>query len=112
MKKSILFTGPQGSGKTTKIRTLLSCLDQKRVIEMTFDEFKLAKKSELEKKYDFIAIDEVVNAIEFKYLLKAAIVNNFSLILGTQITIVELERNTWRNLSVFHVVELVDSKMA
>lgn len=105
MKNSILFSGRQGTGKTTKIKTLLSCLNQSRVAEMTFKKFQLSMKSELASQFDFIAIDEVVNAEEIEYLSMAAASHfGFFFIVGTQKIVKELEGI---DLSMFHIVELV-----
>jgi len=102
MKKSILFSGRQGTGKTSKIQTLLSCLNQSRVTEMTFKKFQLSMKSELASQFDFIAIDEVVSAQEIEYLSMAAVSHGFFFIVATQKSIKELEMV---DLSAFDVVE-------
>lgn len=103
MKKSILFLGRQGTGKTTKIKTLLSCLNQSRVAEMTFKKFQLSIKSELASQFDFIAIDEIVKPEEIEYLSMSAVSHGFFFIVGTQKTVKELEGI---DLSLFHIVEL------
>ena len=102
MKNSILFSGRQATGKTTKIKTLLSCLNQKRVIELTFEEFQLSIKSELSSQYDFIVIYEVIEVEDIEYLSMATS-KGFFFIVETQRTVKELESI---DLSTFHVVEL------
>jgi hypothetical protein len=103
MKKSILFSGRQGTGKTTRIKTLLSCLNQSRVTEISFKKFQLSAKSDLTRQFDFIAIDEVVNAEEIEYLTMPSVSNGFFFIVGTKKTVKELEGI---DLSMFHIVEL------
>jgi|GEM_PF-5050118 len=102
MKNSILFSGRQGTGKTTKIKTLLSCLNQSRITEMTFKKFQLSIKSELSSQFDFIAIDEVVEVGDIEYLSTNKN-QDFILIVGTQKTVKELEEI---DLSMFHIVDL------
>jgi len=102
MKNSILFSGRQGTGKTTKIKTLLSCLNQERVLEMTFEDFQLSIKSELSSQYDFIVIYEVIEVEDIEYLSMATS-KGFFFIVETQRTVKELESI---DLSTFHVVEL------
>ncbi|HAX95630.1 MAG TPA: hypothetical protein DCY35_03790 [Prolixibacteraceae bacterium] len=106
MKNSILFSGRHGSGKTTRIKMLLSCLNPSRVVEMTFKKFQLSKKSELASQFDFIAIDEVVSDSDIEYLSMAAVSHGFFFVIGTQKTVKELEGNEEIDLSLFHVVEL------
>ena len=103
MKKSILFSGHQGTGKTTKIQTLLSCMNQSRVTEMTFKKFQLSMKSELASQFDFIVIDEVVSLVDIEYLSMAVASHGFFFIVGTQKTVKELGDI---DLSMFHIVEL------
>jgi thymidylate kinase len=103
MKKSILFSGRQGTGKTTKIKTLLSCLNHARVTEMTFEKFQLSIKSELASQFDFIAIDEIFNPVAIEYLSMATFSHGFFFIVGAQLSVKELEDI---DLSIFHIVEL------
>ena len=102
MKKSILITGKKGSGKTTKIKEILSSLDQSKYIEMSFENFQLSIKSDLKNKFDIILLDEIYSSEQIKYLSAAIITFNFILIVATQICVNELETSV---LSNFDVVE-------
>jgi len=70
---------------------------------MTFKQFQLSMKSEFSSQYDFIVIDEVVDAEEIHYLSMFAVIHGFFFVVGTQKTVKELEDV---NLSMFHIVEL------
>lgn len=100
MIRSILFSGPAGSGKTTKIQTMLSCLNKKRTIEITMEEFIMNNKSELRRLYDVIAIDPIVDDIELSMLSYYANRPGFFFLAATQLPI--------NDLSMFHVVNLPD----
>jgi Tfp pilus assembly pilus retraction ATPase PilT len=102
MKKSILITGKQGSGKTTKLNELLSQSDQSKSIEMSYKKFQLSLKFELRSKYDVVAIDEVVSVEQIDYLSSAVSQFGFILIVATQKSVKELEMV---DLSAFDVVE-------
>jgi septin family protein len=102
MKKSILLTGKQGSGKTTKLNELLSQSDQSKSTEMSYNKFQLSLKSELRPKYDVVAIDAVVSVEQIDYLSNAVSQFGFILIVATQKSVKELETV---NLSAFDVIE-------
>lgn len=102
MKKSILLTGKQGSGKTTKLNELLSQCEQSKSTEMLYEKFQLSLKSELRAKYDVVAIDEIVSVEQINYLSSAISQFNFILIVATQKSVKELEMV---DLSAFDVVE-------
>ena len=102
MKKSVLITGKQGSGKTAKFKDMLSSLDQSKCTEMSFKEFQLSIKSDLKKQFDVIALDEIYSVEQIKYLSAAISTFNFILIVATQMSVNELETSV---LSNFDVIE-------
>ena len=89
MKKSILLTGKQGSGKTTKLNELLSQCDQSKSTIMTYENFKSYNKTELREKYDVIAIDEIFDVEQFDYLSCVMSHFGFILIISTQLSVKE-----------------------
>ena len=103
MMKSILFIGPQGSGKTTKIQTLLSCLNRKQAIELTMAEFRKLNAKALSAIFDVVVVDSITNGSELSELLYCAEFFDLFFLVATQ-----LQKNQFfdRDLSMFHVVEL------
>jgi Cdc6-like AAA superfamily ATPase len=102
MKKSVLLFGKKGTGKTHKLNELMSVVDKSRSIEMRFNEFQLAVKSELKSHYDVIAIDNVITVRDIDYLSMATLAYGFVLIVAIQKSVKELETI---DLSAFEVVE-------
>lgn len=91
-----------GAGKTTKMKELLSIVDQSKCAIMTFKTFKSSIKSDLKEKFDVIAIDKIPSVEQMKYLSAAICTENFILIVTTQMSVNELETAV---LSNFDVVE-------
>ena len=90
MKKSILLTGKQGSGKTTKLYEMLSQGDQSKCTKMTFDDFKRSPKIDLKHQFSVIAIDDMYQYKQIEYLSNAIFEHGFCLIVATQIPVKEL----------------------
>lgn len=100
MKKSVLLSGKQGTGKTRKLNELMAGVDESKSTEMWFKDFQSSVKSELQSKYDVIAIDNVATVKDVEYL--SAFASGLILIIATQKSVKELETI---DLSAFDVVE-------
>ena len=98
MKKSILILGRQGSGKTTRLKEILSNYKADKVAILTFQSFSYFSKSELEK-YEVVLVEETYNVEQLETIAKAEC-NNF-FVVTTQLDEKELSEVV---LSTFEIV--------
>lgn len=102
--KNLLFTGPQGSGKTTRINTLLSVLDKAKIIELSVKDFQNSKPEDVWD-FEFIVFREVTSKTDLEYL--SAFTHWTTFIVETQIPVKDLKEI---DLSDFHIIELKSNK--
>lgn len=98
MKKSILILGRQGSGKTTKLKEILSKYKADKVAILTFQSFCYFSKSELEK-YEVVLVEETYSVEQLETIAKAEYDNFF--VVTTQLDEKELSKIV---LSTFEIV--------
>lgn len=98
MKKSILILGRRGSGKTTKLKEILSNYKADKVAILTFQSFSYFSKSELEK-YEVVIVEETYSVEQLETIAKADC-NNF-FVVTTQLDVKELSEVV---LSTFEIV--------
>ena len=98
MKKSILILGRQGSGKTIKLKEILSNYKADKVAILTFQSFSYFSKSELEK-YEVVIVEETYSVEQLETIAKADC-NNF-FVVTTQLDVKELSEVV---LSTFEIV--------
>lgn len=98
MKKSILILGQQGSGKTTKLKEILSNYKADKVAILTFQSFSYFSKSELEK-YEAVVVEETYSVEQLETIAKAECDNFF--VVTTQLDVKELSEIV---LSWFEIV--------
>lgn len=98
MKKSILILGQQGSGKTTKLKEILSNYNADKVVVLTFQSFSYFSKSELEK-HEVVVVEETCNVEQLETIAKAECDSYF--VITTQLEAKELSEIV---LSTFEIV--------
>jgi len=99
MKKSILILGQQGSGKTTKLKEVLSNYKADKVAILTFQSFSYFSKSELEK-YQVVVVEETYSVEQLETIAKAEC-NNF-FVVTTQLDVKELSEIVLSTFEVFN----------
>jgi uridine kinase len=90
MNKSIIITGKQGSGKTTRMKEILSKFDPDRVIQLYYKDLQVIEQDTNAGKYKLIAIEEVHSRVQLEHLLKLQEVFGVQILVTTQSEIKDL----------------------
>lgn len=101
--RSIIITGKQGSGKTTKMDQLIGCIETKKHLKMYYRELKMFLESGLALQGDIFACDEITSPKQIQYLSEKIDQMGIVVIIATQLSYHELELV---DTSKFHLIEL------
>jgi nucleoside-triphosphatase THEP1 len=99
MKKAILITGRQGSGKTTKLKEILSKYD--KVLLLSYLGFSLYWTKEVEHVQAF-GIEEIQDAKQLEEILQVSAQVNCQIIATCQTGIFELTETLLSNFKVIN----------
>ena len=103
MKKSIIIFGKQGSGKTTKMSSMLSELDKSSIKKFIGSNFSYKSLLNLSAEVKTVAIDEVLDVEMIKMVNDVSQQNNFKFIVVTQLKYESVPSDV---LSAFEIVRL------
>ena len=90
MKKSIIIIGKQSTGKTTKLKEILSSHDKSKVIELEFNELQSLIDSPVSYHIETIVIEEVYSTEQFDYIINTVNQTGLQFIITTQSDVKEL----------------------
>lgn len=104
MNKSILLTGPKASGKTTKLKEIISSLDPSKVKEIAFKNLQTFINSPESQHVDIIALEEIYSNEQFDTIIKLEKQTNFKFIITTQSNVKEL----FETIESFEIIKCND----
>ena len=100
MKKVILIIGRPASGKSTKLKEILSTYKPDRVSILSFNSYSFYSPTEVEQ-FDAFAIEEICNAKQLEQILEMSSQVNCKIIATCQTNVFELTETL---LSKFEVI--------
>ena len=103
MKKSVIIFGNQGSGKSTKMSSMLSEFDKSSVKSFVGSSFDYKSILNLSAKVKTVAIDELSDVEMIKMVNGASQHNDFKFIVTTQLDYESVPSDV---LSAFEIVRL------
>jgi len=102
MEKSILITGKQASGKTTKAYEILSNFDSEKTEMLCIRDFLQLQINDIEK-FDAVCIDEIIKVEQIAYIVDIAEVVKTKMIITTQMELVAIPKCLQKSFEIIQV---------